>query len=281
MKNLIIFFFIVFSTRLFAQQELIHLTEMQKIFFVAEASGLGSASNNPASIGIRNDNKGVLVGYDFDELSSQGNVSGIITFDNFGFSYQDVYNINNVRLQNYTVNLSYGNEVISVGSSNRFTFAGYPSYRLNQFSFDVGVIFKPFSFLNFGLLGRNLSEMKLDSIDYPRSYTAGMGLVLFDEIFSLYAEADFKDNYKLKDATATFGVVVVPLDMIELRAGAVLNPDDLIMFKENNFQAIEIKYQGFISAGFLIQNSIRLTAAVRFNDKGEKSRFAAVVGFPF
>lgn len=280
MKRLILLFFIAYCTGIFAQQKLTRLTEMQRIFFVAEASGLGSTSHNPASMAIRTNNTGVLFGYDFDEFSSQGNSSAIIAFNNFAFAYQDIYNINDVRLQNYTVNLSYGNEVISIGSSNRYTVAGYPSYQLKLFSFDAGFIFKPFSFLNFGFLARNLNEIKFDSIDYPRNYSAGVGIVFFDEKFSLYADADFKDNYKLKNAVTTLGVVIIPIDILELRAGATLNPDDLIVIRDRTFQSIDINYQAFISASFLVENSIRITAATRFNDRGEKTRFAAVIGFP-
>jgi hypothetical protein len=276
----VVIFIITCNAGLFAQQGLTRLTEMQKLFFVAEASGLGSTSHNPASMGIRNDNTGVLFGYDFDEFSSQGNSSAIIAFNNFAFTYQDIYNINNVRLQNYTINLAYGNEVISIGSANRYTVSGYPSYQLKLFSFDAGLIFKPFGFLNFGFLARNLNEIKFDSIDYPRNYSAGIGLVLFDEKFSLYADADFKDNYKLKNAVTTLGIVIIPIDILELRAGAVLNPDDLIVIRDRTFQSIDINYQAFVSAGFLVENTIRITAATRFNDRGEKTRFAVVIGFP-
>lgn len=280
MKRLVLIIVITCSAGLSAQQSLTRLTEMQRIFFVAEASGLGSTSHNPASIGIRNDNSGVLFGYDFDEFSSQGNSSTFITFSNFAFAYQDIYNINNVRLQNYTVNLSYGNETVSIGSSNRYTVAGYSSHQLKLFSFDAGFIFRPFSFLNFGFLARNLNEIKFDSLDYPRNYSAGVGLVLFDEKFSLYADADFKDNYKMKNAITTLGIVVIPVEILEFRVGAVLNPEDLVIIKERIPQLIDIKYQAFISASFLIENAIRLTAATQFNDRGEKTRFAAVIGFP-
>jgi len=280
MKRFVLILIISFSSGLQAQQSLTRLTEIQRIFFVAEASGLGSTSHNPASMGIRQDNTGVLFGYDFDEFSSQGNSSAFITFSNFAFAYQDIYNINNVRLQNYTVNLSYGNDVISIGSSNRYTVAAYPSYQLKLFSFDAGFIFKPFSFLNLGFLARNLNEIKFDSLDYPRNYSAGIGLVLFDERFSLYADLDFKDNYKPKNSITTLGLVIIPVDILELRAGAVLNPDDLLILRDRTFQSIDINYQAFISASFLVGNTIRITAATKFNDRGEKTRFTAVIGFP-
>lgn len=280
MKRFVLILVLLCSVSLYAQQELIRLTEMQNMFFVSEASGLGSTSHNPASIGIRNDNTGVLFGYDFDEFSSQGNSSAIITFNNFAFAYQDIYNFNNVRLQNFAVNLSYGNEFISIGSSNRYTVARYPSYQLKLFSFDAGFIFKPLSFLNIGFLARNLNEIKFDSLEFPRSYSAGVGLILFDEKFSIYADADFKDNYKMKNAVTALGIVLIPVEIIELRIGAVLNPEELIVIKDRTAQLIDIKYQAFISASFLIENTIRLTAATQFNDRGEKTRFALVIGFP-
>lgn len=280
MNRLFIILLLLCPFSLNAQQGLTRLTEMQKIFFVSEASGLGSTSHNPASIGLRTDNTGVIFGYDFDEFSSQGNSSVHVTFNNFGFVYQDIYNFNDIRLQNYAMNLSYGNDHISIGSSNRYTVASYTSYQLKLFSFDAGFIFKPFSFLNFGFLARNLNEIKFDSLDYPRNYSAGAGLILFDEKLSIYADFDFKDNSQIKNSIATLGLVIIPIEGFEFRTGAVLNPEDLLIIRDADFQLIDINYQAFISASFLVGNTIRITAATQFNDRGEKTRFAAIIGFP-
>lgn len=267
-------------TLLIAQSGIVRLTEMQKIFFVSEASGLASTSYNPAAIGLRTDNTGVLFGYDFNNFSSQGNASVFLTFKNFGASYQDVYDINDVRLQNYSINFSVGNDWISVGNSNRYTIASYPSYRLKLFSFDGGVIFKPFDFLNFGFLARNINEIRIDSLDYPRNYTAGIGLILFDEKFSIYVDADFNDNTGIKNAITKLGFVIIPAENFEFRLGTVVNPDDLIVIKGKNTQLIDLNYQAFISVSFLIENTLRLTAAAQFNDRGEKTKFSTVLGFP-
>lgn len=280
MKRLLIILLLLYPITLDAQQSLTKLTELQKIFFVSEASGLGSTSHNPASIGLRNDNTGIIFGYDFDEFSSQGNSAVHVTFNNFSFVYQDIYNINDLRLQNYSVNLSYGNDYISIGSSNRYTVASYPTYSLKLFSFDAGLIFKPFSFLNLGFLARNLNEVKFDSLDSPRNYSAGAGLIFFDEKLSVYADIDFKDNSQIKNSITTVGLVIIPIESFEFRAGAMLNPDDLLIIRDKNFQSIDINYQVFISASILVENAIRITAATQFNDRGEKTRFTAVVGFP-
>lgn len=281
MKRIISFLVvIIYSGLLIAQPDMTRLTEMQKIFFVSEASGLSSTSYNPAAMSIRPDNNGVILGYDFDEVNVQGNTSVFFTMDNIGISYQDIYNINNVRLQNYAINLSIGNEYFSIGTNNRYTMASYPAYDLKLFSFDAGIILRPASFISLGLLARNLSEVRFDSLNYIRNYTAGIGLTFFDETLNLYADADFKDNSKIDDISGTVGLVVAPLNLFEFRGGVVLNPDNILEIQDGNLQIIDIKYEAFVSASFLIRDAIRLTAAARFNNAGERTRFAVVFGFP-
>ncbi|MDP2365082.1 MAG: hypothetical protein Q8M94_15100, partial [Ignavibacteria bacterium] len=125
MKNSIFIIIFILSTVLYAQQDIMRLTELQKIFFVSETASMAATSFNPAGMNMRRNNNGVVIGYDFDEFSNQGNSSAFLSTDYFGISYQDVYNINNVRLLNYAINLSIGNEFISIGTSNRYTIAKY------------------------------------------------------------------------------------------------------------------------------------------------------------
>lgn len=281
MKSIIsLFVVIIYSSLLIAQPDMTRLTEMQKIFFVSEASGLASTSYNPAAISIRPDNNGVILGYDFDEVKMQGNSSVFLTMNNIGISYQDIYNINNVRLQNYAINLSIGNEYFSIGTNNRYTMASYPAYDLKLFSFDAGIILRPTSFISFGLLARNLSEVSFDSLNYIRNYTAGIGLTFIDETLNLYADADFKDNSKIDNISGTVGLVVAPLDLFEFRGGVVLNPDNILEIRDGSPQVIDLKYEAFVSASFLIRDAIRVTAAIRFNNAGERTRYATVLSFP-
>ncbi len=265
---------------LFAQQGIKRLTEMQKIFFVSESAGLASTSYNPAAMSIRSDNHGVIVGYDFDEIKIQGNTSVFFALGNIGISYQDVYNINNIRLQNYSVNLSIGNKYFSIGTINRYTTAIYNYNKQNKYSFDAGIILRPSSFLTFGLLARNLGEIRFESLNYIRNYTAGIGLTFLDQTLDLYADINFQDNSKADDIAATIGLVIVPLNLLEFRGGVSLNPDDIIYLRENDPKIINLKYEAFLSAGFLIKDAIRITVGSRFNDKGEQARFFTVLGFP-
>jgi len=115
MKTFILIVIFILSNTLYAQQDIKRLTELQKIFFVSETASMAATSFNPAGMSMRRNNGGVIIGYDFDEFSNQGNSSVFLSTDNFGISYQDVYNINNIRLLNYAINLSIGNEYISIG----------------------------------------------------------------------------------------------------------------------------------------------------------------------
>lgn len=285
MKKFIAIIIIIHANLLFAQKSITHLTEMQRIFFVSEVSGLASASYNPAGMTMRADNNGIILGYDFDEFKKQGNSSVFLITNNLGIAYQDIYNVNNVRLQNYSINLSIGNEYISFGTSNRYTIAKYPHYDLKLFSLDAGLIIKPAKFLSIGILARNLNEVKFDSLNYTRNHTAGIGLIFLNETFRIYADGDFKDNTKIDDVVGTIGLVVTPLNIFEFRGGVVLNPDDLVNLNYsldtlNLGIKIDLKYEAFLSVSFLIKNTIRVTAATRFNDKGERTRISAVLGFP-
>lgn len=278
-KHILILLFLL-SSVFYAQQDLSRLTELQKIFFVSEESGLASTAYNPAGMSMRKTNKGVVIGYDFDEFNNQGNSSVFLSSDNIGIAYQDVYNVNNIRLLNYAVNLSIGNEYISVGTSNRYTIAQYPLYDLKLFSLDAGIILKPVSFLSVGLLARNLNQVKFDSLNYVRNYTAGVGLIFLNETVSLYADIDFTDNAVINDLAGTIGLVIAPLNLLEFRGGVLLNPSNILELREGSPRLVDLKYEAFISASFLIRNTIRVTAATRFNDLGERTRYMVVFGFP-
>ena len=280
MKNFIFIAIFILSNTLYAQQDITRLAELQKIFFVSETVSMAATSFNPAGMSIRRNNGGVIIGYDFDEFSNQGNSSVFLSTDNFGFSYQDVYNINNVRLLNYSINLSIGNEYISIGTSNRYTIAKYSSYDLNLFNLDAGIILKPSSFLSIGLLARNLTEAKFDSLNYLRNYTAGISLMFFDETLNLYADVDFIDNAKADDLAGTVGLVISPLNLFEFRGGVILNPNNILDLRNGVPKLIDLKYEAFVAASFLIKNTIRVTAGTRFNDAGERTRFSVVLGFP-
>ena len=278
MNKYIIIIFLLSSV--IYSQDISRLTELQKIFFVSEESGIASTAYNPAGMCMRKSNKGLVIGYDFDEFKNQGNSSVFLSSENIGISYQDVYNVNNIRLLNYAINLSLGNEYIAIGTSNRYTIAQYPLYDLKLFSLDAGIILKPISFLSIGLLARNLNQAKFDSLNYVRNYTAGIGLIFLNETINLYADIDFKDNTVINDLSGTIGLVIAPLNLIEFRGGVVLNPSNILELRNDRPRLVDLKYEAFVSASFLIRNTIRVTAATRFNDLGERTRYMVVFGFP-
>ncbi|MDP2366539.1 MAG: hypothetical protein Q8M94_22520, partial [Ignavibacteria bacterium] len=148
------------------------------------------------------------------------------------------------------------------------------------FNLDAGIILRPASFLSIGLLARNLSEVKFDSLNYLRNYTAGISLMFFDETLNLYADVDFIDNAKIDDLAGTIGLVISPLNLFEFRGGVVLNPSNILDLRNSVPKLIDLKYEAFVSASFLVKNTIRVTAAIRFNDAGERTRFSVVFGFP-
>lgn len=281
MKKLIAIILLASSGFLLAQSDFTRFTELQRIFFVSEISGLASNSNNPAGLSMRANDDGFLLGYDFKEFENQGNSSAYFSMSNFGFSYQDVYNYNNVRVQNYSLNLSVGNDVISIGTSNRLISSSYLTYDNQQFSFDAGLIIQPAKFFSIGLLARNLNETSIDSIDYYRNYTAGFGIILLNEKLQLFSEVNFKDNTKIDDVSGSIGLIISPVKVFEFRGGVFLNPSDIIDIRGLGAPVtIDQKYEAFVAASFLIDNSFRLTASARFNDAGKLTRYSTVLAIP-
>ena len=280
MYKLITLLILLQSISIVGQYKITRLTEMQKLFFVAEASDLASTSYNPAAMSVNLGDHGILLGYDFNDFNKQGNSSVFFNMDNLGFSYQDIYNFNNIRLLNYAVNISIGNNILSIGTINRYTIAKYGDYDLKEFSFDAGLIFRPIPILSIGILARNLGETQFDSLAYNRNYTAGIGLTFLDETLGLYVDVDFVDGSQLKDASGIIGLLVAPLNLFEFRGGVILNPNDLINIKASEAELIKLKYEAFLSTSFLVKDQIRLTLATQFNDKGEKTRITAIFGFP-
>lgn len=279
-RRISLIIFLIISNIVSAQFDIKRFSESQRIFFVAEEKNLLATTNNPASIGINDNNSGLILSYDFENLNYQGNSSAHINFNNFGFFYQDVYNINSVRLQNYAVNLSFGDDIISLGNSLRFINAKYSDYQLNYFSIDGGIIFKPLEFISFGLLARNINQIRLDSITYERNYSAGFGLLLLDKTFNLFAEASFKDNSKFDNLTATIGLTITPIDILELRAAVTLNPEDLKIIRSEQFQTIDLNYESFLGVSVKLLETIKLGTVVFFNDRGEKTRFTTFIALP-
>lgn len=279
-RRISLILFLIISNIVSAQFDIKRFSESQRIFFVAEEKNLLATTNNPASIGINDNNSGLILSYDFENLNYQGNSSAHINFNNFGFFYQDVYNINSVRLQNYAVNLSVGDDIVSLGNSLRFINAKYSDHQLNYFSIDGGIIFKPLEFISFGLLARNINQIRLDSINYERNYSVGFGLLLLDKTFNLFAEAYFKDNSKFDNITATIGLTITPIEIWEIRAAVTLNPEDLRIIRSDQFQTIDLNYESFLGVSVKLLEAIKLGAAVFFNDRGEKTRFATFIALP-
>ena len=113
MKFTFFILYIIFYFSLAAQ------TDLQKIYFIAETNSLTTNFVNPAALSINKNDDGLLLSYDFFEEQNQGNTLASLSMGNLGFVYQDIYNINNLRLSTYSLNLSVGGNFLSIGSANK------------------------------------------------------------------------------------------------------------------------------------------------------------------
>ena len=263
-----LFFVVLLTSGLaYSQTNLPRISQVDRIFFISEIDGLTANIVNPAGLSIKPDDDGFLFSYDFVDFSNQGNSFASLSMGNFGFSYQDIFNYNNLRLQNYSINLSIGGEFLAIATSNKIVSVGYPTYSRDFFSVDAGIILRPANSVSLAFVARNLSEPEIDSLDFRRNYTAGIGLFLFNDAIKLFGEIDFGKNDTInKNVAGSVGIVLQPVDFLEVRAGAYRNPERI--------------YEGFLAFNFLIENSFRFLISTRFNEQQERTRYSAMIVLP-
>ena len=155
-----------------------NLSELQKIYFIAETNSLTTNFVNPAALSINKNDDGLLLSYDFFKEQIQGNTLASLSMGNLGFVYQDIYNINNLRLSTYSLNLSVGGNFLSIGSANKIVNINYGEYQKSSFLLDAGIIIQPIPYLSIGFIAKNIGNVKIDSIKYDQSYTLGGKITL-------------------------------------------------------------------------------------------------------
>ncbi len=264
--RIIILFAFLFNIS-FAQPELSRLSQANRIFFISEISGLTSNLVNPAGLAVKPDDDGVLITYDFIDFNEQGNTFASLSMGDFGFSYQDIYRYNDIRIQSYSLNLSIGGEVLSIGTANKLMSIGYSKSDKQFFNIDIGLIFRPAESINLSFIARNLGEPAVNSLDFVRNYTLGAGISLFNEFLQLYTEIDIKEKTRVSsNLTGIAGIVLSPINFLELRLGVYKSPLK--------------NYEGLLAFSFLIEKSFRLLASTRFNEEKERTRYSLMIVLP-
>ncbi len=263
-----IFLILVFISGLsFSQSNLHRISQANRIFFISEIDGLTANIVNPAGLSIKPNDDGFLLSYDFVDFNNQGNSFASFSMGNFGFSYEDLFNYQDIRLQNYAINLSIGGEFLAISTSNKIVSVSYPAYSKDYFSVDAGIILRPAKSVSLSFVARNISEPTIDSLDFSRNYTAGIGIFLFNNAIRLFGEVDFNKNNSIdKNVAGNVGIVLQPADVFELRASAYRNIDGM--------------YEGILAASFLIENSFRIMVSTRLNESQERTRYSAMIVLP-
>lgn len=265
-KSLIIIIFSV-STLAFAQVDLNRISQANRIFFTSEINGLTANVVNPAALSINSNDDGFLFGYDFIETNNQGNSLASFSMGNFGFTYQDIYNYDNIRVQSYSANLSIGGDFLAIGTFNKINIVSYPTYSSSFFSVDAGIIIRPAKSVSLSYVARNLGEPTVDSLNFSRYYTAGIGIFLFNDVLQLFGEIDFNQGEDVNENTAgSAGIVLHPISILQLRAGTYRDQTK--------------NYEGFIALNFLIENSFGLLVSARFNEDEEALWYSIMLMVP-
>jgi hypothetical protein len=261
--TIVLFFCLI----VFAQEDISRVSQTNRIFFISELNGLTANIVNPAGLSIKPNDDGFLLSYDFLNFNDQGNSFASFSMGNFGFSYLDIYSFDDFRIQNYAFNLSIGGEFLAVATSNKIVSVKYPGSSKDVFNVDASIIFRPANSVSLSFIARNLGEPNIDSLDFSRNYTAGLGIFLFNNVIQLFGEIDFKKNESIdKNVAGSAGIVLQPVDIFELRAGAYRNYNKV--------------YEGFLAFSFLIENSFRIMASARFNEEQTRTRYSAIIVLP-
>lgn len=267
MKIKYIILYVFFYFNLIAQTDFNNLSELQKIYFIAETNSLTANFVNPAALSTNKNDDGLILSYDFFEKQNQGNTLASLSMGNLGFVYQDIYNINNLRLTTYSLNLSVGGNFLSIGTSNKIININYDNTQESKFIIDAGIIIQPISILSIGFIAKNLSKTQIDSFNYHQAYSLGAKITLINNIFHLFIQSDFKKSNELNtNVQAMAGFSLKPIKFIELRTW-LLGTKNLIN-------------EGIITGIFKIENGIILSASAHFNSEKEKSRYNVMIGLP-
>ncbi len=267
MKLFTFVFIIISSISLFGQTEISRLSELQRIYFIAETNSLTSNFVNPAALSINQNDDGFLFGYDFFETKNQGNSMASLSMGNLGFVYQDIYNLQNLRLTSYALNISVGGELLSFGTSNKVINVKYGAEEKSHFAIDAGLIFQPLSFISIGLLASNINKVEIDSLQYQKGYSIGARISIVENLFDIFAQTDFKERKELNtNVTASAGFSLQPISFLELRTW-VMGTKDLID-------------EGIASAIFKLDGGFMLSASAHFNSDKERTRYNAMLAIP-
>ncbi len=259
--------FLIFNIGLVAQTDLNNLSELQKIYFVSETNSLTTNFVNPAALSINKNDDGLLLSYDFFEKQNQGNTLASLSMGNLGFVYQDIYNINNLRLSTYSLNLSVGGNFLSIGSANKIINIDYGEFQKSKFLLDAGVILQPLPILSIGFIVKNIGNVKIDSVKYDQAYTVGGKFTLVKNIFHLFIQTDFRNSDELNtNVQASGGFSVSPVNFLEFRT-----------WLQGNKNLIN---EGILSGIFKIENGIIIAASAHFNSDRERSRYNVMLALP-
>ncbi|MCW8849759.1 MAG: hypothetical protein OQJ81_07255 [Melioribacteraceae bacterium] len=251
----------------FAQGGISKISELQKIYFISETNSLTANLVNPAALSINDNDDGFLLSYDFLETQSQGNTIASLSLGSLGFSYQDIYSYNGLKLTNYGINISVGGDFFSFGTSNKIVTVKYAEREKSHFIIDAGAILQPLPILSIGFLASNISDVKLDSLQYQQIYSVGARISFVKNIFDVFVQTDFKDSDELNtNVQASAGFSIKPVNFLEFRTW-VMGTKELIN-------------EGIVTAIFKIENGLILSASTHFNSDQEKTRYNLMVALP-
>lgn len=120
--------------------------------------------------------------------------------------------------------LGFGTDVtpeLAAGATVKIVNQAMASKSATGLGLDLGLMYRPFTFLNIGLAFQNLVAPAIKMVEveerYPMNMVIGLGLKLFDNHFK--ADLDLAKNMEQSALKPRFGVEVMPVQDLFLRGG--------------------------------------------------------------
>jgi len=182
---------------------------------VATSDDISAIKFNPAGLGL---GRGFQTGFfhTFSDSSFEGDNGLFLSAGKLGFSVEWLGNITSQTYRKYT--LSHGGELgdgLFWGTSYSWFGSRHKDYDKLK-SWKVGLLARPFEFLSFGAVAKDLNRPRFSGERTEVSYDFGLavrpvGGALRDRL-TLSVDASFAQNEKLKDATTRFRAEAEPVD---------------------------------------------------------------------
>lgn len=178
---------------------------------VATSDDIFSIKYNPAGLGLKRDIQSSFF-HTYSDSSFKGDNAWFLSVGEFGFSVEWLGNMASETYRKYT--LARGGKFADGfywGTSYSWFGSRYEDYNKLS-SWKVGLLLRPFEFLSFGAIAKDLNRSRFQGEKTDISFDCGLALRPMGDRLTLSADASLSEKERLKDAVMKYRAEVEPLD---------------------------------------------------------------------